>query len=160
MRISHRAIYQGAVHPGLRNPCSVRWCLPAHWPTLGVPHANENTNGLLRQYLSKGTDLARWNADELDAVAAGLNGQPRKVLAWRTPAEVLDESDRRPARRHSQRKPSPSSPPLEAGIVLDGAAKCSSIVAAARVTASTPMVLAVKGARHAALNGPPRKSSI
>jgi IS30 family transposase len=53
--------------------------------------ANENTNGLLRQYFPKGTDLARWNADELAAVAAALNSRPRKTLGWRTPAEALDE---------------------------------------------------------------------
>jgi IS30 family transposase len=52
---------------------------------------NENTNGLLRQYFPKGTDLARWNRDELDAVTAALNGRPRKTLGWKTPAEALDE---------------------------------------------------------------------
>jgi len=52
---------------------------------------NENTKGLLRQYCPKGTDLARWNADELAAVAAALNSRPRKTLGWRTPAEALDE---------------------------------------------------------------------
>jgi len=52
---------------------------------------NENTNGLLRQYFPKGTDLARWNSDELAAVAAALNARPRKVLGWRTPAEAFDE---------------------------------------------------------------------
>jgi IS30 family transposase len=52
---------------------------------------NENTNGLLRQYFPKGTDLARWNADELAAVAAALNSRPRKTLGRRTPAEALDE---------------------------------------------------------------------
>ena len=51
---------------------------------------NENTNGLLRQYFPKGTDLARWNADEIEAVAATLNSRPRKTLDWRTPAEALD----------------------------------------------------------------------
>ena len=52
---------------------------------------NENTNGLLRQYFPKGTDLARWDGAELDAVAHTLNNRPRKVLGWKTPAEVWAE---------------------------------------------------------------------
>ncbi|MDI3424369.1 IS30 family transposase [Streptomyces luteolus] len=51
--------------------------------------SNENTNGLLRQYFPKGTDLARYSREELDAVAAELNSRPRKTLGWETPAERL-----------------------------------------------------------------------
>jgi transposase, IS30 family len=50
---------------------------------------NENTNGLLRQYFPKTADLAAYSADHLDAVAAQLNGRPRKTLGFKTPAEVL-----------------------------------------------------------------------
>ncbi|AFM18228.1 transposase, IS30 family [Mycolicibacterium chubuense NBB4] len=51
---------------------------------------NENTNGLLRQYFPKGTDLAFWGPGFLDQVAAELNARPRKRHNWRTPAEELD----------------------------------------------------------------------
>lgn len=51
---------------------------------------NENTNGLLRQYFPKGTDLSGYHPDYLDYVAAQLNRRPRKRLQWRTPAEALD----------------------------------------------------------------------
>ena len=52
---------------------------------------NENTNGLLRQYFPKGTDMTRYAEREPDAVAATLNTRPRKTLGWRTPAEALHE---------------------------------------------------------------------
>jgi IS30 family transposase len=52
---------------------------------------NENTNGLLRQYFPKGTDLSRWSAEQIEAVAHALNTRPRKTLNWKTPAEALDE---------------------------------------------------------------------
>jgi IS30 family transposase len=52
---------------------------------------NENTNGLLRQYFPKGTDLSMHSAEEIAAVAAALNARPRKTLDWKTPAETLDQ---------------------------------------------------------------------
>lgn len=53
--------------------------------------SNENTNGLLRQYFPKGTDLSSYSQAELDAIALKLNTRPRKTLGFRTPAAMLSE---------------------------------------------------------------------
>jgi IS30 family transposase len=53
---------------------------------------NENTNGLLRQYFPKGSDLAAVTQHELDAVAAELNGRPRQTLGWVSPSEKFAEA--------------------------------------------------------------------
>jgi IS30 family transposase len=50
---------------------------------------NENTNGLLRQYFPKGSDLRVFTANDLRAVEQRLNGRPRKRLAWRSPTLVM-----------------------------------------------------------------------
>ena len=53
--------------------------------------SNENTNGLLRQYLPKGQDLSGYSQAQLDAIALRLNTRPRLTLGYRTPAAKLSE---------------------------------------------------------------------
>jgi IS30 family transposase len=53
---------------------------------------NENTNGLLRQYLPRRADLRQFDQVALDAIAAELNGRPRQTLDFKTPSEVLAEA--------------------------------------------------------------------
>jgi IS30 family transposase len=78
---SHRQIAVAA-------DCAIYFCDPhSPWqrPT------NENTNGLLRQYFPKGTDLSAHSPQRLREVADQLNGRPRKALGWKTPAEAMAE---------------------------------------------------------------------
>jgi IS30 family transposase len=91
-----------AQHPRLRidSGLQVYFCDP-HSPW--QRGTNENTNGLLRQYFPKGTDLTRYSPNDLEAVALALNTRPRKTLGWLTPAEALNEVLQT---KHRRRRPS------------------------------------------------------
>ena len=72
----------------LLRKCSMNIYSQVNKPVLRRP---VESGRLLRQYFPKGTDLSRWTADEIEAVATALNSRPRKTLGWKTPAEALNE---------------------------------------------------------------------
>ena len=79
-----------ACHPELARRMKIdSWFCDPHapWPR----GSNENTNGLLRQYFPKGTDLSKFSAEDLEFVADQLNRRPRQTLGWKNPAEALAE---------------------------------------------------------------------
>jgi transposase, IS30 family len=77
--------------------------------------SNENTNGLLRQYFPKGTNLHSHDAEQLAGVAEELNTRPRKTLSWQTPAALLADATARPGRpRARSRRGTPERVPGQA----------------------------------------------
>ena len=85
-----KVIRADATHQGIPRPPADHDDHAGHHLPPRYGWFNENTNGLLRQYFPKGTDLSRWTAKDLAAVAHTLDTRPRKVLEWRSPTEAIE----------------------------------------------------------------------